>query len=126
MSQSETELQVGQDIASRLTQLASLSVKIACTLPKTPPYKHLVQQLARAGTAGGANYEEARGAESRADFIHKIGVATKEVRETLYWLRLARLSGLGPPQLLDRAIDEAVQLAAILGASSRTARRNAG
>jgi four helix bundle protein len=54
------------------------------------PPKHIARQLLRAATGGGANYTEARGAESRADFIHKLGIANQDVREALYWLQLTQ------------------------------------
>jgi four helix bundle protein len=107
-----------------LETLGASVLKVACVLPKDAPYRHLAQQLARAGTATGANYEEARGAESRADFIHKVMLAAKEMRETLYWLRLARGAAAIPASLADPLIDEATQLSAILVASARTARKN--
>lgn len=69
------------------------------------------------------NYEEARGAESRADFIHKVGVANKEVREALYWLRLAQDAALVVDGDLDALIREANELVAILTASIKTARQ---
>src|SRR5262249_54167809 len=65
----------GDDIAGRLVALAVRVVKIVDTLPETPAGKHVAGQLLRSGTSPGANYEEARGAESRRDFVHKIGVA---------------------------------------------------
>ncbi|HUJ62877.1 MAG TPA: four helix bundle protein [Kofleriaceae bacterium] len=120
-----SELRLGQDIADRLRGLAEMALKVACTVPRASPYRHLAQQLARAGTAAGANYEGARAAESRADFIHNVLLATKELREALYWLRLARAANLVPVPLVERAIDEADQLTRILGASARTARQNA-
>ena len=67
----------------------------------------------------GANYGEARAAESPADFIHKVGVAAKEVREMLYWLELVKRTALISVNL-DHGIDEADQLVAILIASART------
>ena len=75
----------------------------------------------RAATAAGANYEEARAAESRADFVHKLGVSAKEMREACYWIELTCHAGLlrpAPRPLLD----EGRELAAILGASARTAK----
>ncbi len=77
----------------------------------------------RAGTAGGAHYDEARAAESRADFVHKLRLGTKELRETSYWLRVAAMARLLKQDLsaLLREIDE---LVAILIASARTARLN--
>lgn len=55
--------------------------------------KHIAQ-LVRAATGGGSNHEEARGAESRADFIHEVGIANKELREALYWLQLTEEAAL--------------------------------
>jgi len=82
--------------------------------------RHIGQQLVRAVTSAGANYEEARRAQSRADFVHKVAVAAKEMGETVYWLRLSlRLRVRMDPSLAD----EANQLLAILVASARTARQ---
>lgn len=66
-----------------------------------------------------SNYQEARHAESRADFVHKVGVAAKELGETLYWLRLVDKLALLPSSPMAQ---EADQLIAILVASARTAR----
>jgi four helix bundle protein len=76
----------------------------------------------RAGTAAGALYEEGRGAESRADFIHKLAMTWKEVRETWYWLRLIQRAELVRPARLNGLIEEASQLSAILSSSLKTAR----
>jgi len=117
----------GDDIADRLLDLGAAVVKLLPALGRKPGGKSIVKQLERCGPAGGSNYEEARGAESPADFIHKTSIALKEVRETRYWLRLAARA-----DLLDRTgdlavlIDEADQLAAILTASANTARLRAG
>ena len=54
-------------------------------------------QLLRAGTAVGTNYEEGRGGESRADFIHKLAVAWKEIRESRFWLRVIHRAELVSP-----------------------------
>ena len=78
----------GDDIFERLVCIAVKTVRIVETLPATATAKHLGQQLVRSATAGGANYQEARGAESRNDFAHKLGVALKETREAHYWLRV--------------------------------------
>ncbi len=72
-------------------------------------------------TSAGANYEEARAAESRADFIHKCSIASKELRESLYWLRLIHEVELIERSLFDE-LDETNQLIAILRASIKTAR----
>jgi len=117
-------LRLGHNIAERLHELIAMIVQIARGIPDEAGFKHVPGQLVRAGTSAGANYEEARAAESRADFVHKVSVATKELRETLFWIRFAKAIGGVDPAILDKAIDEASQLAAILGASARTARRN--
>jgi len=82
-----------------------------------------MHQLVRAATGGGSNYEEARGAESRADFVHKTSVAAKEVREALYWLKLVGQAKLSDKDIAE-LIKEADELVAILTSSVRTARRH--
>ena len=93
-------------------------------LPRDAAGRHLAIQLFRCATSPGANYEEARAAESAADFIHKTSIAAKEMRETRFWLALLDRSGWLKRDL-SLLVDEAQQLAAILGASVRTARRHA-
>ena len=83
--------------------------------------KHVASQLWRAATGGGANYEEARSSESSADFLHKLRVATKELREALYWLRVVQRSDWTRGSL-DGLVDEFDQLVAILVVSARTAK----
>jgi four helix bundle protein len=63
-------------------------IKLDKQLCKTYSGRHIYGQLFRAGTSAGANYEEARAGESRADFIHKMQVVLKELRESLYWIKL--------------------------------------
>ena len=66
---------------------------------------------------------EGRGGESRADFIHKLGVAWKECRESLYWLKIIHRAQLLAPTRLEGLIQEAGELSAILAASIKTAKR---
>ena len=114
-------MRVGHDIAERLLDFAVAVVRVAATLPRDQAGRHVAAQLVRSATGGGANYEEARAAESREDFIHKVGVAAKEVRETVYWLEFIQRSAWTSLNLR-AAIAEAGELAAIFGASTRTAR----
>src|SRR5260221_8812164 len=104
----------GDNIATRLRWLAVQIIRLCPSFPDELAAKHVMRQLVRSGTGGGSNYEEARGAESRADFIHKVGVANKELREALYWLRLARDADLVPGSRLDPLVQEADELVAIL------------
>jgi len=66
----------------------------------------LDQRSGRSSIAGGANYEEARCAESRADFAHKCNVAGKEVRESVYWLRVIGEAGLSRSPKLEFLVRE--------------------
>lgn len=111
----------GDNIADRLLAFAAQVLRILSHLERSTPATHLAKQLTRAATAGGANYEEARGAESRADFVHKVKVAGKEIREASYWLRLLRQANLVRGLDLAPAIKEAHELTAILSASAKTA-----
>ena len=74
----------------------------------------LGKQYFRAATSIGANIEEAQGSESRADFIHKMGIAEKESRESLYWLHLIADSKVVSNSRLERLIKETDELIAII------------
>lgn len=113
----------GENIATRLRVFAAGVIRLCRRLPDDAAAKHIARQLVRAATGGGANYEEARGAESRADFIHKVGVANKELRESLYWLRLTEEAALVVDGDLAALIREADELIAILTASIKTAKQ---
>ncbi len=76
-----------------------------------------------AGTSVGAHYEEARGAESRVDFLHKLGIALKECRETRYWLKVIHRAKLLSGDFPNDLLREAQEFCAILGQSILTAKR---
>ena len=80
--------------------------------------------LLLSGTAAAPNYGEARAAESRADFIHKLKIALKELNETAIWLRIIHGSFAVDADFLTRLIAESTGLCKILVASIQTARRN--
>ena len=124
-----TSLERGADIAERLLRLGAAVLALARKLSRDVAGRHVASQVVRAATSAGANYEEARGAESRADFIHKVLVAAKEIREAIYWLKLVQRASLVPSipsASLHAMVREATELAAILSASARTARGNRG
>jgi len=96
-------------------------IKAADALPKSPAGKHIARQLLRSGTSPAPNYAEARGAESGADFVHKLKIALKELNETCVWLRMIGRADLMNAELLGELIDENEQLSRILNASVKTA-----
>ena len=102
------------DLGERLLDYAARIIKLVRSLPKTIVGQRIGDQLLRSGTSGGANYEEAQGAESKADFVHKLQIALKEIRESNYWLRLLAKAGVVPSARLTNIIDESCQLRAML------------
>jgi four helix bundle protein len=76
----------------------------------------LGKQYLRSATSIGANIEEAQSGESRADFIHKYGIAQKEAKESLYWLRLIGESGILPTNRLASVTRETEELFAVITA----------
>jgi four helix bundle protein len=69
-------------------------------------------QLVRCGTAGAPNYAEARGAENKKDFVHKLGICLKEVRDSQCWLQLIVRADLLPGSRLTQLLDESDRLIA--------------
>lgn len=96
---------------------------VAGKMNRTAAARHVAGQLVSSATSAGANYEEACGAESRADFIHKMQVVLKELRESLYWLRLVKRSNRVSPSLAEPPLREADELARIVGRSVITAKK---
>ena len=113
----------GDDLSDRLLDFASRILKLIQALPKNPAGRHISGQLVRSATSAGSNYEEARGAESRADFIHKLSVCWKETREAWYWLRLIHHAALIKPALVTKILGDSDELSRILSSSLKTARR---
>ncbi len=112
----------GDNISDRLLDFSVRVVKLAGALPKNQVGRHVCGQLLRAGTSAGANYEEARGAESRKDFIHKLGLALKEIRESHYWLKLVDRASLLPPTRMAEILKEADELTRIIAQCVITAK----
>jgi len=98
--------------------------RVVDAIPETRLGKHVSGQLVRCGTASGPNYEEGCAAESPKDFIHKLRIALKEMRETRYWLRFLIRAELLPKTRLDDLVQECDELSKILAKSILTARSN--
>ncbi len=115
----------GQDIRDRAFEFACQIVAYCDELMKRDGVgRILAPQILRCGTSIGENLEEARGGESRRDFISKCSIALKEARESLFRLRVADRCQLGPKGRAAALAAEANELAAIIGAIVRNARRN--
>jgi four helix bundle protein len=110
------------ELAERLLEFAARIGKAVDALPGTRLGRHIAGQLIRCGTAPAPNYEEGRAAESRADFVHKLSIALKELRESRYWLRLIVKAELLSERKMSGILDEATQLCRILGKSIATAK----
>jgi four helix bundle protein len=113
------------DLEDRLLKFSVRIIRAAEAVRKTRAGMHLADQLMRSGTSPFGHHGEAEGAESRDDFIHKLKVCYKELREARRWLRLIQEAELvAKPRLLDSLIVEADELVKIFASSIRTAQRN--
>ena len=110
------------ELEKRLISFAAAIVALSSKLPRTPQGRHICGQILRSGTAAAANYGEARGAESRADFIHKLKVVSKELNETTIWLEVIAQSSLLSRETIVAILAENRELCRIISASIKTAR----
>ena len=113
------------DLNERFLEYGARIIRLVESLPRTLVCHRIADQLLRSGMAVGANYEEAQGAESHLDFVHKLQLALKELRESNYWLRLLAKAGTIPPAKLESIIDESNQLRAILSKAVATSKGKA-
>ena len=113
------------DLEDRLIDFAVRIIHTAESLPNTKVANHIAGQLIRCGTSPAPNYGEAQAAESRADFIHKMKVCLKELRETRVWLlMIVRAKLINPVSKLDSLIQENNELILIFVTSIRTAKKS--
>jgi four helix bundle protein len=113
-------------LEDRLIDFAVRIVKLSAALPRIPAGKHIAGQILRSGTSPAPNYGEARGAESHADFVHKLRIVLKELNETSVWLRIMKRSKILKQELLAEIVDENNELCRIFIASLKTARAATG
>ena len=109
-------------LEERLIDFASQIIQFSTELPKTPVGRHVAIQILRSGTSPAPNYAEARGAESRADFIHKLGIVQKELNETSVWLRILSKTVAEKKEKVVAILEENQELARIITASVITAK----
>ena len=113
------------DLEDRLVAFSVLMLKVADALPKTYAGQHLSGQLTRSGTSPALNYGEAQSGESRRDFIHKVKICLKELRECRVCLKIIdRAELLKDHELVKEGMAECNELTAIFVASVRTAEAN--
>ena len=120
----QNEGRKGADIEERLLEFAVRVGKAVDTLPDSRLGRHIAGQLVRSGTSPAPNYAEACAAESKKDFIHKLAIALKELRESNVWIRMIVKSELIPEQRLEQLRDECDQLCKIIAKSLVTAKSN--
>ena len=118
-----TEKKPSNIIADKSYTFALHMIQLAKTLRKQHEYE-IASQLLRCGTSIGANIQEAQCGVSRADFTAKMGIASKEARESHYWLRLVRDSGALPANNVLPRLREAEELIRILTAIVKTAQKS--
>jgi four helix bundle protein len=109
-------------LEKRIISFVASIVSLFSKLPRTTQARHIADQILRSGTAAAANYAEARAAESRANFIHKLKVVSKELNETSVWLELIVQSELLTGETISATLAENRELCRIISASIRTAR----
>lgn len=112
------------DLEERLIDFAVRVIRLAELLPKTIVGVHILGQITRSGTSPAPNYGEAQSAESRADFVHKLKIVLKELRETRVWLlMIQRAELISPLAKLEPLLQEANELISIFVRSVKTARQ---
>ena len=112
------------ELEDRLIKFAVGIIKLTKTIPDTLAGNHIAKQLLRSGTSPASNYGEARSAESRADFIHKLGIVSKEINESGIWLKIIEQSSLLKNECIIDLRNECTELGKIIVASIKTAKKN--
>ncbi len=110
------------DLEERLLEYSVRIIKIVEQLPKTRTGNHIAGQLLRSGTSPYPNHGEAQAAESSKDFVHKLRILLKELRESKRWLKLIlKVPLIDKPNLIDDILEETEQLIKIFVTSVKTA-----
>jgi four helix bundle protein len=112
------------DLEDRLLEFSARIIRLVDALPNTRAANHLAGQLLRSGTSPYGNHGEVEAAESRKDFIHKLKICLKELKETRRWLCLVNNSKMLPEKKMTPILRETEELIRIFFASIRTAEKN--
>lgn len=106
-----------RNTAARMLQFATDCFRLTNRLSRTVAGRYLANQLMRSSASSDANYQEACGAESKADFLHKMQLVLKELRESSFWLQLLSNTELIPEETLKSLQAEADELVRIFAKS---------
>ncbi len=113
------------DLEERLINFSVMIIRIADNTPHTVAGKHLANQIIRSGTSPALNYGEAQAGESRKDFVHKMKICLKELRETFVNLRILEKAKLfKTKEEIEKALKENNELISIFVKSIITAEKN--
>ena len=115
-----------KEFSDRLITFAADVFRFTRQLSRVPDGRYLGSQLMRSSASAGANYEEACGAESRADFAHKLQIVLKELREANYWLRLIGKTELVGERALSPLLSESESLVKLFAKSVVTVKSKPG
>ena len=116
-------MKIPSDLSERFEGFAAEVIKGIAKIQRNFAGRHIVGQLIRSATSAGANYEEACGAESRQDFIHKLQIVLKELRESLFWMRVSLKADLLVMEVVRPLLKEGNELTNIIAKSVVTAKR---
>ncbi len=111
----------GYDLEERLLEYAARIIRLVEQLPRNRAGNHVGAQLLRSGTSPLPNHGEAQAAESAEDFVHKLKVGLKELRESYRWLRLIQRVPLLRPARVEPLVAETDELIRIFVQSVKTA-----
>jgi len=113
------------DLEERLLDFSARIIRLVDALPNTRAANHIAGQLLRCGTSPYGNHGEVEAAESRRDFVHKLRICLKELKESRRWLRLLQKARLVPERKMAAILGETEELIKIFFVSVRTAEKNA-
>ncbi len=115
-----------EELEERLIDFSVMIIEVSELFSKKIAAQHLVDQIIRSGTAPALNYGEAEGAESRKDFLHKVSIVLKELRETEINLKVILKAGLCSDDIkIHHLIEECDQLIRIFCRTVQTVKKNA-
>lgn len=117
---------ITEELLQRTFLFGVNTLKFLNSLPYTTVKKVIINQLAKSSTSIGANYEESQAAESKEDFIHKVGIVSKEARESKYWLRVLNnlLDNKKQKFVVNNLLEESEQLCKIFTSIKLTSQEN--